>query len=211
MQSNGNILTESIASSEVIDLVVAGADVGLDALITSGAFDGVPLFGLITGGYKAQKTVRDILYFKKIVNFLQNLRNISETDRLKFTQNLNKSGEAQRFGETILLILDKSEDTVKPQIIGKIISAHILGKFSYEAAMRLVAIINRCYTPDFEYLKNFQQGTQREGTPIAESLHAAGLLGNGGFDGGTFEDDQSGGVIYYLNGYGKLLIEHGLS
>ncbi|MBF0337687.1 MAG: hypothetical protein HQL05_07615 [Nitrospirae bacterium] len=47
-------------------------------------------------------------------------------------------------------------------------------------------------------------------TDIADALWSASLLSHRGIDGGSFTDDQeSGGAIYALNEYGKMLIEFG--
>jgi hypothetical protein len=70
--------------------------------------------------------------------------------------------------------------------------------------------VSRCYAEDLELLRNFSNGVQREKTPIAESLFAAGLLSNGGMDGGNFSDPLSGGIIFNLNEYGDLLKRFGL-
>lgn len=40
-------------------------------------------------------------------------------------------------------------------------------------------------------------------------LFSVGLLRNAGFDGGKIGDDLSGGTIYDLNEYGKILLEYG--
>ena len=89
--------------------------------------------------------------------------------------------------------------------------AHFRGKLEYAAAMRLVSIISRCYATDLEFLKPFRNGTQREMTPIAESLFAGGLLSQTGFDGGELGDPLSAGTTYALNEYGVLSIRHALS
>ncbi|ODU35095.1 hypothetical protein [Sphingopyxis sp. SCN 67-31] len=89
-------------------------------------------------------------------------------------------------------------------------AAHIRGDLDYDKMMRLTSIVSRCYAGDLELLRNFSNGVQREKTPIAESLLAAGLLSNGGTDGGDFSDPLAGGIIFNLNEYGDLLKRFGL-
>lgn len=139
---------------------------------------------------------------------MESLSSASTADRTKFVQKLDDEKKLDEFGETIILLLERAEDMEKPHIIGKILRACIEGNIDYGKAMRLVAIVNRCYTQDLAHLVNFNNGVQ-ENTPVAESLFAAGLLSNGGLEGGT-ADGSGGGVIYYLNKYGELLLTYGL-
>lgn len=51
--------------------------------------------------------------------------------------------EKYEFGQAILMLLDRSEDIVKPRLIASIVSAHIEGRIEYSKAIRLCAIIGR--------------------------------------------------------------------
>jgi hypothetical protein len=206
----GTALSLSIGSDK-LDVLVSSADVLSDKLITTGAFDGVPIVGMLTGGVKFAKAIRDHLYLKKIVSFLNELNATTKEGRDAFVKTLEKSGKIETFGSTILLILDSIDDASKPAIVGRIIAAHISGKItSLPQAMRLVAIVNRVYPTDIEYLSSFRPGLPDD-EDIASSLYAAGLLSNTGFDGGGSDQDiKPGGFTYDLNEYGRLLIAYGI-
>ncbi len=210
MAELGSLLTESIKSDASTDLVVAAIDSGLDAAISSGALDGVPIFGTATGLWRAGKEIQQELFIRKIVRFLSQASTTNSVERAKFVDGLKQRGKAEEFGETILLILDRLDDTVKPGLVGRVMAAHMRGEIEYNIALRLASIIARCYATDLNFLKTFRQGTQRENTPIAESLFAAGVLSHGGIDGGRVGDPLSGGVFFELNEYGELLLKHAL-
>jgi hypothetical protein len=142
--------------------------------------------------------------------FLKTLSEISDEDRKKFIDDMDSPEQKHKFGEIILLLLEKAEDMSKPILIAKIINAYILGRLEEAKAFRICSMINRCYVQDLELLKNFDDGTQGDNTPIAETLLSVGFLSNGGFDGGTFSDPNSGGVIYNMNEYGKLFLQFAL-
>ncbi len=108
------------------------------------------------------------------------------------------------------LSLDRIDDATKPIIVGHLMAAHVEGNLTYDEAIRLAAMVNRCYAPDLDYLINFKSGTQREMQAIADALFSTGLLRNCGLDGGTIDDALSGGTIYEINRYGELLIKYGL-
>lgn len=210
MTKLGGALTESIKSDATTDLVVAVGDAGLDAAISSGALDGVPILGIATGLWRAGKEVQQELFIRKVARFLDQASAADPAARDKFVEGLKEQGKAEEFGETILLILDRLDDTVKPGLVGRIMAAHMRGDIEYGPAMRLVSIIARCYAADLEFLKTFREGTQREHAPIAESLFAAGVLSDAGIDGGNVSDPLSGGTIYRLNVYGELLLKYAL-
>jgi hypothetical protein len=203
-------LAESVASERTVDFLATAADIGIDAALSSGAFDGVPVAGAITGLWRAQHEVRQILYLRKIANFLRGIATASIEERTAFVDRLRKAGEMKSFGEAILLLIERVDDMSKPEIIGKILAAHVSGKIEYEKAMRVAAIVDRCYASDMKYLLDFKAGTQGRIVPIAESLFAAGVLSTTGSDGGTWDDPTSGGIMYDLNEYGHILVTHGL-
>ncbi|MES2301807.1 MAG: hypothetical protein V4521_07000 [Pseudomonadota bacterium] len=210
MSNLNKSLPASIASDEATNLLATIGDAGLDAAISSGALDGIPVLGIATGLWRTGKGVQQALFTRKILRFLRETNKVSDPERKYFLENLNIEGKSEEFGETILLILDRIDDTVKPGIIGKLMAAHIRGEIDYAKAMRLASIVSRCFVQDLELVRSFEQGVQRENTPIAESLLAAGILSDGGFVGGKASDPLSGGTIFYLNEYGELLLKFGL-
>lgn len=201
-------LSRSIASDSLISVSSGIADIAKDVTLESKILDGIPIFGTLASLYKTGRDVGNYIFARKVAYFLDNLSAASALSRTKFVQKLSDEKKIDEFGETIILLLEHAEDMEKPRIIGKVLRACIEGDIGYGKAMRLVAIVNRCYTQDLAHLINFVDGVQ-EDTPIAESLFAAGLISNGGLEGGT-ADGSAGGVIYYLNEYGELLVAYGL-
>jgi len=202
-------LPKSLANENLTDVLATIGDAGLDAIIDSGSLDGVPFLGILTGILKAKRSVENELYFRKIYRFLLSLESTSVEDRVKFVNELTRKGKMEEFGETILLLLERIDDIKKPSIIGNIMAAHISGHLAYDKAMRLAAIVNKCYSQDLGYLQQFREGTQGNMYYIADALFSVGLLANIGIDGGNAGDPNSGGAIYSLNEYGKLLVKYG--
>lgn len=212
--SPGQALSASL-ESETMSVVASVGDTALDALVSSGALDGLPIFSVALGLFKAQREVRDRLYAKKVVSLLQGVASgTSQAERDEFVARLREKGQSERFGETVLLLLEQADDAQKPDLMGRILAAHMSGKIaSYDDAMRLIAMINRAYAVDLNYLITMQSGVQRgKGKLIAASLESVGLLVNGGFDGGGFDQDADpGGLIYHISDYGRMLLTHGLT
>ena len=70
--------------------------------------------------------------------------------------------------------------------------------------------VNRVYNmSDLNYLTSFTSGIQSN-PDIAASLQSAGLLNWAGMDCGILGEPSSGGALYELNDYGKMLLQYGL-
>ena len=202
-------LLESLSSDDVTDLSAQLGDIALDHAIESGAFDGVPIFGTIRGLWKAGIATRDALYFRKVCLFLKKLQEAPREQRQAFLAELDQRGERDRFASSLLMMLDRLFDLEAPDILARIMSAHIRGDIpDYSTAVRLMSIVTRSHVPDLGYLLTFKSGLQ-DAEAIADSLFALGLLASRGLDGGTWEGAH-GGTLYELSEYGRLLVRYGL-
>lgn len=201
-------LTRSVGGKDLRSGLATAIDAGTDATVA--ALHGVPVLGVLTGAVRGFQDVRKWLEFRKAVNFLEGVAEASEEDRAAFTAKLQEDGKAEAFGENILLLLDRLDDMAKPSIIGRVMAAHIAGHMDYDTAMRLCAMVGRTYASDLAFLVDFRPGVQRGGATVAAMLAADGLLQDVGSDGGDDDDPDSGGILYELNDYGRLLVQHGL-
>ena len=199
----GTALTNSIRDDQVVDAAATVADIGIDAAINSGALDGVPVIGALTSIYRAGRQISQFFFQKKIHRFLNEMSRLSLQERESFTEKLHASGESSRFGETILLLLERADELDKPVLIARIFVAHISGNFDYSTAVRLSHIVNRSIYSDLTALGNFNAGLQDD-QEIADALYSAGLLAISGFDGGS-RFDGGGGLMFELNRFGKAL------
>jgi hypothetical protein len=204
-----NELVNSIGenlSSIVRDLT----EVVFDAMINEGIGREIPGINIIHTGYKTYVTTHQILFIKKIENFLVELYNVSSEERRKFVEELEKNPQKKRiFEEFLLLQIDSADSLEKPSILGRLFKHHIFGNISYEDAMRLAFIVNRVYMSDLDYLTRFSSGIQSNPN-IDASLQSAGLLHLAVIDSGNLDESLSGGFIYELNDYGKMLLQYGL-
>ena len=210
MESVNSSVAESVRSEKTMRILAIIGDTGLNAAVSSGILNDVPVIGMLVSCWKAGNEIKHELYVRKIARFLGGLASTTSEEHTKFTEKLERDGTTEKFGETILLLLEKIDDIDKPGIIGRIMAAHIKGHIDdYNEAMRLAYIINRCYAQDLEYIKSFRNGTQGKMTAVADALFSAGLLSNVGIDGGHMSDPNSGGTIYELNEYGEMLVKFG--
>jgi hypothetical protein len=203
-------LVNSIASEHLSSIVRDLAEVGLDIFLNEGVLREIPVVNNVYNLYQAGVAIKQQLFTKKIIKFLEPLSNVSDEERQKFVEEMDQNPKKKRvFGETLLLLIDRADSLEKPLIVGSLWQHHILGNISYEDAMRLSFIVDRVYMSDLNYLTRFSSGIQSNPN-IAASLQSAGLLIIAGMDGGNLGEPFSGGVLYELNEYGKMLLQYGL-
>jgi hypothetical protein len=203
-------LFNSIATDKLGSVGRDLGEVALDTVLKEGVLRDIPVFNTIVALYQAGVEIHHHLFVRKIINFLRELSSIPLEKRWKFVEETEKNPKKKcELGETLLLLIDRADSLQKPSILGKLLSNHILGNISYEDVTRLSYIVDRVYISDLNYLLKFESGVQRNSN-IAASLQSVGLLSFSGIDGGNFDNEDSGGVIYVLNEYGKILLEYGL-
>jgi hypothetical protein len=205
-------LFNSIATDKLNSVGRDLGEVALDNVLKEGILRDIPVLNTIVGLYQAGVELHHQLFVRKVINFLQELSSTPFEKRQKFVEEIERNPKQKReFGETLLLLIDRADSLQKPSILGKLLSQHILGNISYDEVTRLSYIVDRVYISDLSYLLKFKSGVQRNPN-IAASLQSVGLLSFAGIDGGTYgEETSSGGVIYELNKYGTMLLEHGLN
>ena len=93
-------------------------------------------------------------FLKKIARFLVQLREIPSERREEFARRLEEDPRfRERLAENLLLVLDRLDDSSKPELIGKIFRAYILGRTDYETCTRLCSAVDRAFYADLLALK----------------------------------------------------------
>jgi len=150
----GNDLVRTIGTPALADALAQIADVGLGATIESGLLDQVPVFGMVHSIYKAGRSISERVALAKTRRFLFELSSIPEEERLAFSDKLFASGEADEFAARVFLLLDQADDFSKPQLIGRIVAAHVRGDCSISECFMLCSSVNRSH---FDDLRNTSQ------------------------------------------------------
>lgn len=209
-------LVKSLGHDELTDLGATIGDIALDSVITSGALDGVPVVGTLVNIVRSGAAIRDLMFQRKVIAFLTSFANESDpASRKEFVRKIEERDDGQRFGEIILLLLERMDDLSKPAIVGRLMAATARGDMTLVEALRLSRIVDRAFIEDLRLLPEFVDDKVQPDEAVADALFSVGLLSNVGSDGGTLlsveEGGEPGGTIYSRNRYARLLIEFGLS
>lgn len=204
-------LIQSVSSDKLTDLGTSISEQFLDTMIKDEDLKDIPIIGSLIKLYSVGKGIRNYYYIRKVYNFLFSLADIPHKKRVDFIKKISRSdGRKKEFGETIMLLLERNDNLKKPFIIGNIINALINHKLEYQIALRMCSMIDKCYYPDLEFLRNYSGGIP-EKKYVAESLASVGFLDKKDID---YEhvlviEDYDSSEKYTLSKFGKYLKEYG--
>jgi len=179
-KSLGETLTSSdltVVCAEMLENAIE------DQLLNGDLLKEIPIIGSIIGIGKTTKSVADLLLTKKIMSFLGEVSDISPKKRLAMISKIDNSEKYnQTVGGKLLYIIDRAQDHVTSQLIGKLFSAFLKGKITYREFGKASIIINLI---DYYDLQEFlelsddafmQNGTQGGGLEEVDNFFiAAGL------------------------------------
>jgi hypothetical protein len=146
-------MTDSIASSNIVDIAGDFSEVLLDNVVDAGK--DIPFFGVLIKARSGIIHIREQLYLKKVFRFLAKLGEIPTEKRQKFVKKyLKNEDERQKFGEARLLMLDSINNMDKATIIACIWKACIEEQIDRDTAEILEAMVDRAHLPHLMSLAN---------------------------------------------------------
>ena len=158
----GESLTESLGV-----IVEAALDTGLE----NDFLKELPVVQSVLGLYSAGATIRERLFMKKLLGFLKASRRSfgpTPAERQKALQHFGGEDQRQRLGETIMLLLDRAEDTRKPPLLGRIVGALLNGDLSYSTAINMCTIVDKIVYDDLSILEDVPQSEKASSKLSAE-------------------------------------------
>jgi hypothetical protein len=184
------------------DGIASGLGVATDTVIELAGL--IPILGKALELASAIRSTADALFLRKVARFLVEFSELSAEDRASFANGFVTDEELDRFGESILLLLDNADEVEKPSIIGRLFCAAAQGHITIEQASRLSTIVNRGYLSDLRQLNDFREESAGRDADISISLRSIGLLNVTSEDFFSVENSK-----YRLSKYGRLLLEFG--
>lgn len=120
---NGDIdkgLLKSIGNNSIKDLSIEAGEIALNSIVESDLIDSIPVLGILNKMYKSGVGISERIFAKKILMFLDELTNLSQKENDKFQNKFLEPGsERQKFGEKLVVLIDKLDDINKSKLIAK--------------------------------------------------------------------------------------------
>lgn len=149
-------LAETLKKSDLKDVGVDIAEAILDSTLKDGILKDIPILGSIISVGKTSSKIRDILFLKKLLYFIKEVKDIAPKDREKVISEIDNSDKYRlKIGEKLLYLLDKADDHEKTLLIGKFFRAFLLQEIDYDIFLRGCAVIDKSIIQDLNwFLKN---------------------------------------------------------
>lgn len=167
----GDDIEAAMRSPSLQDAASNLAEIVLDAMLDEGAFRDVPLIGTLVSLGRTSVAIRDRLFLKKLCHFLGELGSVPTEDRVAAIAKLQNSTEYRvSVGEKVLYIVDRCQDHLAAQNIGRVFRAFLEGSISYSEFVRLATCIDRILADD---LRDFLSREWKH-VPVYEGAYLVG-------------------------------------
>lgn len=175
MDSVETSLIKSIAKQGATEIGTDIAEIAVDALLNEGPIRDIPVIGTLIKSYDLAKNIKEQLFARKVLLFLQSIESCTDKDRESLLGEIQREkGSPERSGIAVVQILDRLDDMQKPALIGKLFLCCANGIINSEELFRMCNLVDRLYVKDLLALSKI-------GKPIAfttdelSSYAAAGI------------------------------------
>ena len=138
------------------DITIDISEITIDTLLKDGILKDIPIVGTLIHLAKLGANIRDLLFLKKIISFMNGLKDISPTERNKMINEIDDSKEYRvKVGEKLLYIIDTCSDYENSENVSQLFKAFLEKKITYDEFLRSSNIIERVTSYDLKwFLKN---------------------------------------------------------
>ena len=177
-------IEESIVSKELIKITNDLLEAGIDSVVNNEFIKEIPIVGTLHSLCKIGISIRDKIFLKKILKFLNEIKNISIKERIEFISKIESNQSyRKKVGDHLIMIIDNINDFEKAEIIGKLFSNTIKNNISYDIFLKLSHIVEICYIDDLKKIKKFEKLNECNDFYAIDALYNLGLLNNLGISG----------------------------
>ena len=158
------------------DTAIDISEITIDNLLKDGLFKDIPIVGTLIHFAKLGANVRDLLFLKKIISFMNGLKDISPAKRSKMINKIDDSKEYRvKVGEKLLYIIDSCNDYENSENVSMLFKAYLKGKITYDEFLGSSNVIERIGSYDLKWFRK----NARDYMPV-EEVHS--LISSGLFD-----------------------------
>lgn len=138
-------LLSTVANSELKGVAKTSVKVLIDSFLRDGGLaEQIPIVNLLIGTGKAARDVREHLFLKKVLGFLQPVSEIALEDRQSFFDKLDDD-EKQRVAQYMVLYIERLDSLEKPEMLGKIFASYVREEISYKTMLYFCYFVDRVF------------------------------------------------------------------
>lgn len=208
-RSTEESILQLISTPHNCDAFANLAEAGIDQLLQDGFLRDVPVLGSMIGVIRTAGSIRSLFLAKKLGLFLRSIQSIPLEDRRRYCETLRNRSERQRHGEALLLLLDRLDDMNKPEMVGKVFRAFVLGEIDERQFRSLSSAIDRLpvqYLPDLFGFYADTRNPRQIDNDVAQALSYAGLVRPAISSGVIIGDISTSSMYYEASALGELYV-----
>jgi hypothetical protein len=177
-QNNIQISFDStLKDTNLSNLAINFTELTIDSLLNNGLIKDLPIVGTLVNLSKIGANIQDKLFLKKILSFLNGLKDVPVEDRKKMIKDIDDSKKYRiKVGEKLLYIIDKSSDYEMSELLGVIFKYYIEGNITYDEFLKVSSVLNNLTINDFKWFVEKGQSYHFDLDAISD------LIGSGLFD-----------------------------
>lgn len=193
-------LKETIVHSDLSEVGIDFSEVLIDSALKEGVLKDLPIIGSLIKIWKAGVTVRDTLFVKKMLLFLNESSKLTEKQRKLIITSLEDEKYYINVGEKLLSVIDRLEDNEKAIILGKAFKEFGKGNITKEEFWNISFIIDRLPLLEILLLKDWNNNSLYHIDPVSSSLYnSVGILLFDYRAGGLIEGLSNSSITPYWN------------
>lgn len=188
----GTSLRETILKSDLPSVIESVGEISIDSILDKGLLKDVPILRTLHALGKAVGNIKDYLFAKKMMKFLQCISTISTKQRKKLISKLeNDENFGIYAGEIIIELLSRVDGYKKPVLVANALKLYARGDISSTELQRINNAIDRFMLCDLNELRSFcavnAKSRATDENPITANLINSGLayVGSGWGGGGV--------------------------
>lgn len=208
-RSSGRSLIRAVIGNQLGNAIFDVAEVMLDQNLADGVLKDLPLVGIPVKLARAQQSISEELFIRKLARFLNDLQDIPAEDRAKLLDDFPDGSEKQRvLGENLLLALERLDDIEKPAVLARFFAARMRSEIDYITFTRLARALekfNMELLPNLRWYYTRAEPAMETPDEIIHELSLAGLVTAGLAGSGTL----GGAAGYRHSSLGKTFLSIG--
>jgi hypothetical protein len=179
-ENPGNSLVQTIVKSDLATVIYDAGEISIDSLLDDGLFKDIPIFNTIISIGKTFGNIRDFIFAKKMMLFLQSVSSLSTEERKKLIEKLEADNKySGSVGETIVELLEKVDGLKKPILVANALKLYAKEEITFNQLQRVNNAIDRFLLCDIDELRKFcinpSESFTTSDDPILANFINAGL------------------------------------
>lgn len=216
MTSFTNETLRLVKNKESRDLLKNYFEVLIDTVTDSEIIKRIPFVDTLTSCGKIALSIRDRIFFRKLLAFLERLDDFSQEEIDNFIDNIREKNKIEELGEKIISTVDQADTKRKARLLGILFIMYLKGELSKNNFELLCFCVNKAFLIDLYLLYHTRNNEDGIDERLGNALMNCGLaniiieqIGGKTKLGDKFITDNDSTVLmsnrYIVNEWGRML------